>query len=53
MNPQAQQNDNPAKLSKSSIENLLSRSISDEYYELLLKESLIHLLETKENEEYE
>lgn len=45
--------ENLTKLSKSSIEKLLNRPISDEYYNLLLKESLINLLETKENEEYE
>lgn len=46
-------NDIPENLSKSSIEKLLNRPISDDYYSLLLKESLINLLETKENEEYE
>gem|GEM_PF-3832748 len=44
---------NLIKLSKSSIEKLLNRSISNDYYKLLLRESLINLLETKENEEYE
>lgn len=53
MNQQTQQNENTEKLSKSLIEKQLNRSISDEYYNLLLRESLINLLEMKENEENE
>lgn len=53
MSQQTQQSDSYTNLSKQSIEKLLKRSISDDYYNLLLKESLHHLLETKENEEYE
>lgn len=45
--------DIPENLSKSSIETQLGRQITDDYYALLIRESLIHLLETKENEEYE
>lgn len=49
MNQQTLQSDNFTKLSSSSIEKLLNRYISDEYYELTTQGSLINLSETKEN----